>query len=100
MAADAAMIQQIQGNGGGDDNFLLACRLTDRSMQATPPYRSATSRRPTAAASTLAHFGGTALATASPQQDLQVLTPAPSASSQIGQQDNITWQTGGLVCPS
>ena len=44
--------------------------------------------------------GGTLQATPSQPQLLQVLSPRPLDKLQVGQQENVTWQTGGLYAPA
>ena len=99
VAADAAMIQRIGGNGGGDDNFQLASGspAVAAGNPATLPGQEPASN---GGRVDFGAYGGTSLATASPGQVLQVLTPAPLAKLEIGQQENITWETAGLYAPA
>ena len=100
VAADAAMVQQVVGNRGADDNFLVAAGSP--SIDAGSPsdpfllepgvngYRI-----------NLGNYGNTAQATPdSAAQTLQVLTPGPLDKLQTGQNVNITWQTSGLYAPA
>ncbi len=99
VAADSAYIQQIQGNGGADDNFLVASGSP--TIDAGNPASSVgLEPAPNGNRINLGNFGGTAQATASPQQELQVLSPAPYSKLQQGQQVNLTWQTTGLFAPT
>ena len=99
VAADAAMIQRIGGNGGGDDNFQLTSG-SPAVAAGNPATLLGQEPASNGGRVNLGTYGGTALATASPPQVLQVLTPAPLAKLQIGQQATLTWQTGGLYAPA
>ena len=99
VAADAVMIQQVQGNGGGDDDFRLAAGSP--AVDAGDPADTL-GLEPTDSGGRvdLGAYGGTALATGSQGAQLSVLTPGPLDKLQIGQQENITWQTGSLYAPA
>ena len=98
VAADAVMIQQIPGNGGGDDDFHVASGspTIDAGNPADP---AGLEPAPNGGRINLGSDGGTPQATPSQPQVLQVLTPGPLDKLQIGQQETITWQTGGAVRP-
>ena len=92
-------MQQIQGNCGVDDNFLVAAGspTIDAGNAATLVGLCST---PNGGRINLGNFGGTAQATTSPQQQtLQVLTPSPLSKLEQGQQINLTWETNGLYAP-
>ncbi len=99
VAADAVMIQQVQGNGGGDDDFRLASGSP--AVDAGDPVETL-GLEPTDSGGRidLGAYGGTALATGSQGAQVSVLTPGPLDKLQIGQQENITWQTGSLYAPA
>ncbi|MGA2254402.1 MAG: right-handed parallel beta-helix repeat-containing protein, partial [Thermoguttaceae bacterium] len=99
VAADAVMIQQIAGNRGADDDFHVAS--SSPTIDAgNPSDPVGLEPAPNGGRINLGSDGGTAQATPSQPQVLQVLTPGPLDKLQIGQQENVTWQTGGLYAPA
>ena len=99
VAADAIRLQQIQGNGGADDAFHVA--LGSPTIDAgNPTDPIGQEPAPNGGRINLGSDGGTPQATASASESLTVLTPGPLDKLQIGQQENITWQTGGLYAPA
>ena len=100
VVADAVMLQQIQGNKAADDNFHLAAGspAVDAGSPADPV---ALEPVPNGGRIDQGAFGGTAQATTSSSpQELQVLTPGPLDKLRQGQQETITWHTGGLYAPA
>ena len=99
VVAGTVWMQQIVGNQGGDDNFHVATGspTIDAGNPATPVGQETA---PNGGRIDQGAFGGTAQATASPQQELQVLAPAGLNSFQQGQQTTLTWRTGGLFAPN
>ncbi len=98
-AADGAYLQQIPGNGGADDDFLVAAGSPTIDA-GNPSMPVGPEPVPNGNRINLGNFGGTSQATVSPQQELQVLTPAPLSKLAQGQQVNLTWQTSGLYAPT
>ena len=97
--ADSAKIQQIQGNGGGDDDF----HLTSGSPAidaGKPASLVGQEPQPNGGRINLGSDGGTPQATTSAAETVSVLTPGPLDKLQIGQQVNVTWQTGNLYAPA
>ena len=98
VVADAVMIQQIQGNGGADDNFHLAAGSP--AVAAGNPADSVGQEPiPNGGRIDLGAYGGTPQATASPVSEVQVLTPADLDKLQQGQQVNVAWRTAGVYAP-
>ncbi len=73
--ADAVEVQQVQGNGGADDDFHVA--TGSPTIDACDPTLSAVGEpTPNGGRINLGSDGGTAYATKSPQTLVQVLSPA------------------------
>ena len=99
VAADAAMLQQIAGNGGGDDDFHVAAGSPTIDV-GNPAILVGQEPAPNGGRINLGSDGGTAQATPSQPQVLQVLTPGPLEKLQVGQQETITWQAADLNAPA
>ena len=99
VVAGAAWMQQVVGNGGADDDFHVApgSPTIDAGNPASPVGQEPL---PNGGRINLGSDGGTPQATPSPPQLLQVLSPRPLDKLQVGQQENVTWQTGGLYAPA
>ena len=95
--ADAVEIQQIQGIG--NDNYHLAAGSP--AIDAGNPASSVSEEpQPNGGRINLGSDGGTAAATTSAPEALQVLSPTALSKFQVGQQVNIIWLTNGLSAPS
>ena len=99
VVAGTAWMQQVVGNGGADDDFHVApgSPTIDAGNPASPVGQEPL---PNGGRINLGSDGGTPQATPSQPQLLQVLSPRPLDKLQVGQQENITWQTGGLYAPA
>ncbi|HYV35524.1 MAG TPA: right-handed parallel beta-helix repeat-containing protein, partial [Gemmataceae bacterium] len=98
VAADALRIQQVQGNGAADDNFSLASG-SPAVDGGNPTDLVGLEPAPNGGRINLGGQGGTAQATSSTQQVLQVQAPVGLEKLQQGQSVTVSWRTSGLYGP-
>jgi hypothetical protein len=96
MVADAVRLQQVEGDHSQDDDFHLQAdspgidRGDPLSYSLAEPWPSGT--RADAGA-----YGNTAEATASPSQEVQVLSPNGIEKFEVGSPVTIQWRSSGLT---
>src|SRR5262249_40792388 len=95
VAADAVRIEQVQGDGGADDNF--HAQPHSPTIDAGDP-NDLVGNEPTPNGGRInqGNDGGTAEATQSDPAVLQILSPNGLEKLQQGQQVTITWRTDGV----
>jgi autotransporter-associated beta strand protein/parallel beta-helix repeat protein len=94
--ADAVRVQAIQGDGGTDDNFhVLATSPTIDAGDPSSYY--ALEPAPNGGRINQGNYGGTAEATTSPTQLVQILSPNGLEKYEIGQQVPIQWRHWGIM---
>ena len=99
VAADAVMIQQIQGDGSADDNFRVAAG-SPAVDAGNPNDPIGTEPIPNGGRVDQGAYGGAPQATASPVPEVQVLTPAGLDKLQAGEPFNVAWRTSGIQAPA
>jgi hypothetical protein len=94
--ADAIRVQQVHGNTGIDDDFHLniGSPAIDRGNLADYSYAEPA---PSGDRVDLGAYGNTPQSAASPNQLVQVLSPAGREKLQPGQQYTINWRSAGLT---
>ena len=98
MEADAVRLQAVQGDGGADDNFNV--QPSSPTVDAGSPLDAFSSEpAPNGGRANLGYTGGTAQATTSPAQLVQVTSPNGLEKLTAGQQVNVTWRSVGTYYP-
>ena len=93
--ADGVRIQQVSGDHAADDNFLISA--TSPTIDAGDPTSYYLSEpAPNGGRANLGYSGNSSLATASPVQVMQVLSPNGNEKVEQGQILPISWQSNGL----
>ncbi len=96
VVADAVLVQPLQGDHGGDDNFHVTA--TSPTIDAGDPASAYLAEpAPNGDRVNLGFDGNTASATISAAQSVQVIAPAGLAKVRPGQTVAIQWQTSGLT---
>ena len=94
MEADAIRLQAVQGDGSADDNF--AVQSGSPTIDAGSPVDSFSAEpAPNGGRANLGYTGGTAQATTSPAELVQVTYPNGLEKLVAGQKVNITWRSAG-----
>ena len=94
--ADGVSLQQVEGDGGLDDDFTV--QPTSKTIDAGSPVDAySLEPSPNGGRANLGSTGGTAQAATSPAQLVQVTSPNGLEKLTAGQQVNVTWRTNGLT---
>ena len=95
LEADGVRVQQIQGNGGADDSFVVqSTSLTIDAGAPTEPF--SLEPVPNGGRANLGNTGDTFQAATSPAQSVQITSPTAFAKLTVGQQAILGWNTSGL----